>query len=185
MENFSVNHLKSLTQVWRNIFLYQLVKIRRIQHRNKLKKTFVGVSSHKAFPYSYSGGLYTTKFMNGLKEGKLLASECLHCGTKQVPCRMICGKCLKKMEKIIELPGTGKIVAYTQVSFPFIDPFTGKNRPVPYCYALIALDGTDNSYQGLLDIRYHHQLKSGDRVRVVFNKKRTGNLEDIKYFKVL
>lgn len=106
LNSIFMNRVKSVAEVWRNRFLFQVVTLKRIQHRQKLKRTFRGTSCRLPFPYDYSGGIYTTKFMAGLKQKKLLASACTHCGTIQVPCRMICGRCLKKMEKFVELKGS-------------------------------------------------------------------------------
>jgi uncharacterized protein len=172
-------------QILRNRILFQLFKLKRIRRRKELQKTFVGTSSHVPLPYSYSAGRFVSLFLQGLKEGKLLASRCRHCETTLVPCRQVCGNCFKEMEDLAELSGIGTIHTFTQVSFPFIDPFTGKNRPVPYCYAMIHLDGSDNAFQGVLNVRDHHQLKSGMAVRVVFHRNRRGEMEDIRHFEVL
>lgn len=177
--------IQAFFQIWRNRLLFKLLTIRRLRRRKKLKRHFQGSFSHEAFPYRYSAGRYTTLFLAGLKEGKLLASRCANCKTTLVHCRQICGNCFRAMSEIVELPGTGQLISYTQVSFPFVDPFTGQNRPVPYCYGMILLDGADNAFQGLLNVRYHHHLKNGLPLRVVFHKKRKGHIGDIKYFKIL
>jgi len=177
--------LQNVYQVWRNKLLFRLLLLKRIRYRWKSKKVFQGTRIDVNIPYEYAAGKYVSRYLQGLKQGRILASRCTHCGTTLTPCRQVCGNCFKAMMEIVELPGIGSLHSYTQVSFPFIDPFTGQNRPVPYCYGMIQLDGANNTFQGLLNVRYHHHLKTGMRVQVVFKLLRKGCTGDIKYFKIL
>lgn len=180
-----LKQLRNMLPVWKNQILYRLMFIRRLRRRKYLREHFRGVSVYQPIPYRYSAGAYGSIFFEGLKEGKILASRCPECKTTLVPCRMVCGSCFSEMDEIVEVSPRGRIVAYTQVSFPFIDPFTGHNRKVPYCYAMIRFDGADNTFQGLLNVRYHHKIRPGMMVQAEFRKKRQGCLDDIRHFRVL
>jgi uncharacterized OB-fold protein len=138
-----------------------------------------------AFPYHYSAGEYGTRFFAALKEGKFLASHCTHCGATLVPCRIACARCFLKMTEFREVPATGKIASFTQVNFPFLDPFTGENRPVPYCFGRVELDGTDNSFMAYFDVKDGRKLKVGMRVKAVFREIRTGAMSDLSHFEVM
>ncbi|KAF0248605.1 MAG: putative nucleic-acid-binding protein containing a Zn-ribbon, partial [bacterium] len=83
-------------------------------------------------------------------------------------------------------PG-GTLETFSVINFPFIDPFTGLERPVPYGYGIINLDGCDNLLPHFLDISDHTKLAIGQRVEAVFEEKenRTTALTDIKHFRVL
>ena len=71
------------------------------------------------------------------------------------------------------------------VYFAFIDPETGKERPVPYGYGRIKLDGADSEFLHFLEESDIEKLKVGMRVEAVFEEKRTGSFRDIKYFKIV
>lgn len=80
----------------------------------------------------------------------------------------------------------GRIVTYSVVSFGFVDPSTGQQKPVPYGYAAIHLDGADSYLLHFVDETDPAKIKPGDRVKAVFEEdgKRTGSLLDIKYFEI-
>lgn len=135
--------------------------------------------------YQYTAGRYGSIFLHGLKEAKFYASECASCGTVQAPPRIICGTCWKETKNIKEVGPSGQIMAFTQVTLPFIDPLTGETRPVPYCYGMIQLDGTQNTFQHFLEETEIENVYKGMRVRAVFKKERSGHLSDILHFTTL
>ena len=150
------------------------------------------VSANVALPYQYSAGRYGSRFLEALKNRKILASRCGSassasgggCGLVLVPPRIICARCFKKMEEFVELSPTGVLTSYTQVTFPFIDPFTGETRPIPYCYGMIKFDGADNTFQFFLEETDIHKIHFGLCLRAVFRKKREGNIRDILFFRI-
>jgi uncharacterized OB-fold protein len=87
------------------------------------------------------------------------------------------------MEEFVELPPTGVLTSYTQVTFPFIDPFTGKARPIPYCYGMIRFDGADNTFQFFLEETEIRKIHIGLPLRAVFRKRREGSIRDILFFR--
>jgi|SRR3990170_402691 len=141
------------------------------------------VSAMVVLPYRYSAGRYGSRFLEALKDQKFLASRCRTCELVLVPPRIVCAGCFKKMEEFVDLPPTGSLTSYTQVTFPFIDPFTGEKRPIPYCYGMIRLDGADNTFQFFLEEKDIRRIRIGLRVRAVFREEREGTLRDILYFR--
>ncbi len=79
----------------------------------------------------------------------------------------------------------GVIVGCTVVNVPFIDPMTGEQRPVPYGFAIIRLDGASTALYHFLEETDPRKLRVGQRVKAVFRPERTGNLRDILYFRTL
>ena len=139
-------------------------------------------------PYAYSAGRFLSRFLVALRdEAKILASRCGNCKESLVPPRLFCIKCRKRMEEIVEVGPGGVIETYSVINFPFIDPFTGVERPVPYGYGIIKIDGSTNTIPHFLDVSEHEKLHIGQRVEAVFEprEKRTGALTDIKHFHVL
>lgn len=137
-------------------------------------------------PFRYAVGRYGSKFFMELRDHKrLLGIRCSKCGKVYVPPREVCGPCFQRMEDLVEVGSTGTLVAYTILRFSFLDPETGKQKPVPYGYGFIRLDGSDNAFQHFIEIRDESKIKIGARMRAVFREKRKGNLADIRHFEVL
>ena len=57
----------------------------------------------------------TSKFWQGLKEGKIYATKCQKCGRLHFPPVADCGDCGSSNVKWIELEGEGEIETFTQV----------------------------------------------------------------------
>ncbi len=137
-------------------------------------------------PFRYSVGRYGSKFLSELRDHKkLLGIRCPICGKVYVPPRQVCGPCFQRMEELVELGDKGTLVAFSIIRFSFIDPETGKTKPVPYGYGMIKLDGCDNAFQHFINIKDESKVGIGSRVHAVFNEERRGNLLDIKYFEVI
>jgi len=52
----------------------------------------------------------------------------------------VCGPCFRELTELVPLSDTGIITAFSVVNYPFIDPNTGAQRPIPYTYGYIKLD---------------------------------------------
>jgi uncharacterized OB-fold protein len=57
----------------------------------------------------------TSKFWEGLKEGKIYATKCEKCGRLHFPPVADCGDCGSSTVKWVELDGEGEIETFTQV----------------------------------------------------------------------
>lgn len=140
-----------------------------------------------AMPYEWSIGLFGSKFFKEIKENKQFAAiKCTGCGKVYVPPRRVCGPCFKELTEIVNLPPTGVITAFSTVNYPFIDPNTGKQRPIPYTYGYIKIDGADNIFSHIIDEVDISKIKVGMKVRAVFKEldKMEGNIQDILHFEI-
>ncbi len=150
----------------------------------KEKPLYISIKTD--LPYSYSAGRALSRFLVTLRdEAKILATRCSNCAYVLVPPRAFCNQCHKATTEFIEVGPGGTLETFSEINFPFIDPFTGQERPVPYGYGIIKLDGCSNLLPHFLDISDHTKLEIGQRVEAVFEENRTGALTDIKHFKVL
>lgn len=61
----------------------------------------------------------TSKFWQGLKEGKVYATKCKNCRSLHFPPAADCGACNKSEVEWIELDGEAEVVTFTQV---FVKP---------------------------------------------------------------
>jgi uncharacterized protein len=137
-------------------------------------------------PFRYAVGCYGSRFFMALRDEKrLLGIRCPACRKVYVPPRKVCGPCFQEMEEIVEVSHTGTLVAYTILRFSFLDPETGKQKPVPYGYGFIQLDGSDNAFQHFIEIRDESRIRIGARMRAVFSEERHGTLRDIRHFEVV
>ncbi|NIR41513.1 MAG: Zn-ribbon domain-containing OB-fold protein [Actinobacteria bacterium] len=141
------------------------------------------------FEYDYAAGRYATRFMSELKETtRLFGTECSWCGRVYVPPRPLCGICsAPTKEEWVEVGPKGTLTGFTVVEIPFIDPMTGKKRPVPYGFAFVRLEGCDTNMYHFIDETDHSKMWVGMQVEAVFKPdgEREGKMSDIMYFKTL
>jgi len=136
------------------------------------------------FPYRYSMGAIPSYFFRMIRdEKKIMGRKCPQCGVVYIPPRPVCGPCFEPTTEWVEVGPRGTLVAFTVVYFTFLDPMTGKRRPVPYGYGIVKLDGTDRRLQHFLSESDPKKLKVGMRMEAVFAEDRKGNLADIVHFK--
>jgi uncharacterized OB-fold protein len=142
----------------------------------------IAVRATPELRYHYAAGRYASVFLHGLRDGHILASRCRRCARTLVPPRIACTGCFGRMDEIVTLPPRGALLAFTLVAFPFLDPFTGIPRPVPYCYGMVKLEGADNTFQYFLSEKDPGRLRIGQTMRAVFREERTGSLADLLHF---
>jgi uncharacterized protein len=137
-------------------------------------------------PFKYAVGVHGSRFFHELKEHRrIVGIKCPKCGKVYVPPRRVCGPCFTEMKEFVEVGPGGRIGTFTILRYAFIDPETGKQKPVPYGYGFIKFDGADTNFQHYIDIEDESRLKIGARVEPVFAKVRQGTIRDIEYFRVV
>jgi hypothetical protein len=144
-------------------------------------------SGEAAQPFKWSAGIYGSKFLTEIRDNKkFVGIKCPKCGRVYVPPRRVCGPCFQELTELVPVSDEGEIVTFTVVSFGFLDPSTGLQKPVPYGYCVIKLDGADTYILHYVDETDPAKIKPGDRVKAVFEEdgKRTGSLLDIKHFEL-
>jgi len=144
----------------------------------------LSITSGNAYqPFNWSVGVYGSKFLAELRDNKkFYGVRCSSCGRVYVPLRKVCGRCHAAMEELVPLPDEGEIVVCAIIQFGFVDPSTGIQRPVPYTYAYIRLDGADTLFPHFVDSTDPERVKVGSRVKAVFEEKRTGSVMDVRHF---
>ncbi|RJP27651.1 MAG: Zn-ribbon domain-containing OB-fold protein [Actinobacteria bacterium] len=143
-------------------------------------------SGEMAQPFRWTAGAYGSKFLTELRDNKkFVGVKCPKCGKVYVPPRRVCGPCYVELTELVPVSGEGEVVTYTVVSFGFVDPATGTQKPVPYGYAAIMLDGSDTVLLHFIDETDPEKITIGARVKAVFEEERTGSLLDIKHFELI
>ncbi|MHA2253409.1 MAG: Zn-ribbon domain-containing OB-fold protein [Candidatus Kariarchaeaceae archaeon] len=137
--------------------------------------------------YAWATGVAITKFLKGMKKGKIIGSRCDDCQRVVCPPRMFCEECFSPMNEYVKLPDTGIINTF---SFAFIrtDASRRPNAEIP---AVIDIDGTTLEPSGFLHLIDenvdHDKVKIGMKVKAVWKdpEDRIGDITDIKYFKLM
>jgi hypothetical protein len=118
-------------------------------------------------------------FLEKLKQKKLVGLQCSSCNRIYFPPRLICGKCLVKPDRWVDLRETGKVASYTITYLK--DPETGKviERPI----VCAQLDGADTSYPTQLDPNIEFKdTYIGMPIKVHWAENLQGGLMDIEFF---
>ncbi len=137
-------------------------------------------------PFRWSAGKYASRFLVELRDNKrLVGVRCPKCRKVYVPPKEICDPCFCVMTEPVEVSTQGVIRTYTILRFSFVDPETGLEKPVPYAYGNVQLDGADTVLSHYIEYEDEAQLKIGARVQAIFQEKRKGNMRDIKCFLVI
>ncbi len=130
--------------------------------------------------YDYALGEVAGTFMEGLKQGKIMATRCSRSGMVYLPPRAFCERSFEKCDGWVEAGQEGVIEASTVV----VRGFEG-SRPPPIAVAFVRLDGVHSAianYVEGLDLtdteRAMEQLAPGTRVRVQFVPKPEGRVTD-------
>lgn len=147
---------------------------------DKTNKEPMFTKGYVIMPYKYSVGSLASKFFVDLRDKKVLkAAKCPKCGFVNFPPRSVCPQCFAKIEDLIEIPGTGTLVSFTQVHYESsVQPI----KP-PFAMGIIKMDGADTGLLHFLGEVDFKNLKAGMKMEPVFNEKRNANILDIKYFK--
>ncbi len=133
--------------------------------------------------YAWDRGIAIGKYLEGLKQGKILGVECHKCGRKMVPPRIFCEWCFKPIDNWIELLDTGTVNTFS-LCYVTWDMERVKEPLLP---AVIEIDGASKG-MGIMHLLGEVDPKKihvGMRVKAVWKpeKEREGAITDIKYWK--
>lgn len=139
---------------------------------------------HWDLHYDIHLGETWSRFMDGLREQRILANECGSCSRVFVPPQAYCESCFEPVTTWRELPPEGVLEVFTVAWHGF----RGGPTP-PYAIGGIRLDGASTllmhwvvgaEFSDTGDVRA--ALPFGTRVRAVWSPERTGQILDIAHF---
>lgn len=139
--------------------------------------------------YAWDTGIAIGKYLEGLKQGKILGVRCPQCHRIVAPPRAFCELCFRPVNDWVELPDTGKINTYS-VSYVNWDATRRLSPEVP---AVIEIDGASPGI-GILHLmgevgntleEITMRLKADAPVQAVWKpaQEREGAITDIRYFR--
>ena len=136
--------------------------------------------------YEYAAGRAASRFMTTLRdEGRILGIRDPGSGKVLIPPRPVSGLSGDELTEWVEVGPGGTVTGCTIVETPFVDPMTGKARPVPYGVAFVRLDGADTNIYHFLEATRHEEIEVGMRVEAVLKppEEREGAMSDIVRFR--
>jgi hypothetical protein len=145
----------------------------------------VFVETTLTLEYTYGAGKEAAHYLSGLVQGRIEGTHCPTCDRVYLPPRPVCGICYVECDGWRPVGPEGTITGVTVVEVPFVDPITGKKRPVPYGFAFIRLDGASTNIFHFVDETDRRKLGVGMRVRPRFRDARTGSITDVETFDLI
>lgn len=137
--------------------------------------------------YRWATGVAITKFLNGLKDGKIIGVTCDDCERTVCPPRMFCEECFNPMNNYVELADTGIINTFS-LAFIRTDATRREKAEIPI---VVDLDDTTLEPSGFLHLldedTDHSKIKVGSKIKAVWKspEERTGDITDIKFWKLM
>lgn len=130
--------------------------------------------------YKYKFNITHMKpFLEKLKDKKLVANQCSGCNRVFYPPRLVCGQCLVKPDKWVDIRETASVSTFA-VSY-LKDPETGEVEERPM--VLVHHDGADTA--SIAELNPNVNVKDtyvGMPIKVHWREERTGGLHDIEYY---
>ncbi len=127
--------------------------------------------------YEYTAGLAGERFLLGLQQGKILASECSRCGRSYLPPKVYCVNCFVEMKKFRAVGPSGTVSALAESHVDFEGGRSQKSK----VFAFVTFSAVTG---GLIHRASGKGLEIGSKVTARFRpaSKRTGTLLDIEEF---
>lgn len=130
--------------------------------------------------YTYTAGAATTRFLQGLTEGKIIGERAPG-GKVYVPSRGADPQLGKPTSEPVEVSDNGTLTSFCVVNVAFY----GQGMEIPYTSGLILLDGSDLPIMHLIQECPVEDVRIGMRVEAVWvDEAELGpTLESIRYFR--
>jgi hypothetical protein len=145
----------------------------------------IKISWQPKLQYAWDNGIAIGKYLQALKEGKILASYCNGCGRIMLPARSFCELCWRPTDGYTYVNDTGVVntFAICHVNWDASRLKPDEPRHIP---AVIEIDGASQG-QGIMHIIGNVEptkVTIGMKVRAVWKpeSEREGSITDIKYF---
>jgi acetyl-CoA C-acetyltransferase len=131
--------------------------------------------------YAWDAGVAVGRFLDGLRDGRILGRECRGCSRVLVPPRMFCELCFRGTDAWVELDGTGVVQTFSICHVAWdMSPLDEPQLP-----AVVSIDGSNGGILHLLGEVQPNDVRIGMAVEAVWRPEpeRTGSILDIAYFR--
>jgi acetyl-CoA C-acetyltransferase len=145
-------------------------------------RTAVGAVDHTVDArYEWDAGVAVARFLDGLRQARILARECRGCGRVLIPPRMFCERCFRGTDAWVDAQSTGIVETFSICYVAWdMSPLAEPQLP-----AVIAIDGSDGGFLHLLGEITPDDVHVGLAVEALWRpeSERTGSILDIAYFR--
>lgn len=133
--------------------------------------------------YTYVAGRASSRFLEGVAEGRILGQRCPSCRKVYVPPRGSCPTCAVPTDEEVELADRGTVTTFCIVNLPFL----GQAVRPPYASASILLEGADIPLFHLIQECPADDVRMGMRVEAVWVRpeERAPGMDSIRHFRPL
>ena len=131
--------------------------------------------------YAWDAGVAIGRFLDGLREGKILGRECRVCHRVLVPPRMFCERDFRGTDAWVQVENTGVVQTFSICNVRWdMQPLDEPELP-----AVISIDGSDGGFLHMLGEIRPDEVTIGMKVEAVWKPvgERTGSILDIAYFR--
>lgn len=131
--------------------------------------------------YEFTAGAALSRFLAGIREGRIMGQRCPACASVYVPPRGSCSRCGIPTEEEVQVSDQGVIESFTIVHIPI----PGNPIKPPFIAANILLDGTDMACLHLVSEIPTEKVHVGMRVQAVWKPREEWDytFENIAWFK--
>jgi uncharacterized OB-fold protein len=131
--------------------------------------------------YEFTAGKALTRFLERIREGRVVGQRCPACANVYVPPRGMCARCGIATEQEVEVADEGVIEAFTIVHIPI----PGNPIQPPFVAANILLDGSHMACLHRVSEVDPKQVRVGMRVKAVWKPREQWehSFENICWFK--
>ncbi len=133
--------------------------------------------------YSWAAGVAISRFLDELKDGKIIARKCNNCKRILVPPRMYCEQCYRPTDEWVQIKDTGTVNTFS-ISYVGTD---ARRLKTPIFVAVVDLEGASPGMGILHNLGEVEpsMINIGMRVQAVWKPagERQGAITDIRYFK--
>jgi len=145
------------------------------------KKQVTSIVTPSRLEYEFTPGVATTRFLRGMKAGRILGQRCPECSKVYVPTRGSCPRCGVPTQEEVEIEGKGTVTTFCVVRVPS----ENIDLKLPYTAAHILLDGADIPFFALIQECEAEDVRMGMRVEAVWAPKEEWGptMENIRYFR--
>lgn len=121
-------------------------------------------------------------FFKKLKERKLVGLQCSSCNKVSFPPKLVCGNCLVKPDRWVDLRDTAQIATFS-ITYEK-DPITGETLEKPV--VCIRHDGSDTTYLAQLspDVDFK-DVYIGMPVKAKWSEEPKGDISAIEYYELI
>jgi len=133
--------------------------------------------------YAWDEGVAIGRYLQGLKEGKLIGRVCRNCRRRMIPPRMFCEQCFRPTDEWFEAQDTGTVKTFS-LCYVTWDMIKLDHPQIP---AVIDVDGASRG-MGILHLLAEvdpQAVHVGMKVRAVWKppEQRAGEMTDIRYWR--